>query len=187
MTTWLQKLSPFLSALIKASISSDGGESKFTSSSCKLQPFLATALTHLFASRNTCFTVVWGILFGNNLQSNNKDEYAALEEFLELIKSKTTFASSSTSRICTPSCTAICRPSLRAQNLAIMLVLDPILLANPLTHYPALPLKTPPPLALPGLPHEAPFVFNLNQLEGGFSQCTVMTAIVLCLLSFPTQ
>ena len=57
----LQKLSPFLSALTEAAITSIGGKSKITSSSCMLQHILASASTHLFVSWNTCFTVVWGI------------------------------------------------------------------------------------------------------------------------------
>ena len=39
--TCLQKLSPFLSALTKVAITSDGGESEIARSSCTLQPILA--------------------------------------------------------------------------------------------------------------------------------------------------
>ena len=109
-TTYIQKLSPISTAYTTAETSTDGGPSKITNSSWAWHPFLAKTSIHLFAFRNTCFTLVCGIIFSNNLQSNNKDEYAVLEEFLELIKSTMTFALSSTSKFCTPSWMANCKP-----------------------------------------------------------------------------
>ena len=113
-TTCLVKLSLISSTYTTAETSTDGGPSKITNSSWAWHPFLARASAHLFASQNTCFTLIWGIISSNNLQSNNEEEFAVLEEFLELIKSTMTFASSSTSKFCTPSWMANFKPSLSA-------------------------------------------------------------------------
>ena len=66
------------------------------------------------------------------------------------------------------------RPSLRPQSSASKLEVTPISLEKPAIHPPFSSLTTPPHPAKPGLPLEAPSVFNFFQTTWGFSHLTLL-------------
>ena len=66
------------------------------------------------------------------------------------------------------------RPSRNPQSSASKLVVTPIRLENPAIHLPFSSLITPPQPAKPGLPLEAPSVFNFFQPACGFSHLTLL-------------
>ena len=113
--------------------------------------------------------------------------YGLLVTALDLTRSTTTFASSSTINLWIPAFKASFNPSLKAQNSAIMLVAKPMDLANPLNQLPLQSLISPPPPAQPRFPQEAPSVFNLYHPSGGLDHFTWIMDLLFTCLTLPTQ
>ena len=140
-----------------------------------MHPFFVSQSAHLFTSLKAWLTVTCWNLLRRYLQSFRSGEYAAMWFELESKSWTTILASNSTSKQLIPNCNAICSPSLKAQNSVIKLVAWPIFRANPLIHIPLWSLITPPPPVLPGLPKDAPLVFNLAYPSLGFFHLTWAT------------
>ena len=134
---------------------------------------------HLFASRNVCPTLTWRKLLRSDLQSLRGGRKELLTTELDCTKSTTILASSSTSISCIPSWEARIRPSLRAQNSAIVLVANPTDLEKPFTHPPEQFLINPPAPVAPGFPREAPSVLSFIQPVRGFSHLTGIKTLYL--------
>ena len=66
------------------------------------------------------------------------------------------------------------------QNSATMLETCPMDLENPFTQLPPQYLIRPPLLAFPGLPKDAPLVFNLHHPKGGLPHLMGMMTSCLC-------
>ena len=170
MAISFKQYKPFASAVTITFRSGVGGTSKTTKLKVNEQAPLARLSAPLLASLNTCLiiTVYWNCC-SKYLQSLRSDVYELLGVFLERIGSTTTLASNSTAKCVIPSCEASVRPSLRAQNSAIMLVLIPKYLIYPLIHLPQESRMSPSPPAFPRLPKEAPSELSLNHPSCAYS------------------
>lgn len=113
-----------------------GGAFSTTKSLRREQPLLAKLSTHLFTSQYTWLILIQWNCPKRHLQSLSSEECDQLEGFLIRTRSTITFASSSTSNWMMPRWDASTNPSLKAQNLAMILVATPIYLIQPLTHFP---------------------------------------------------
>ena len=152
MAISLSEYKPFASASTITFRLGVGGTSKITKLEVKEQAPLARQSAPLLASLKTCLITVCWNCHSKYLQSLKRDVYELLGVFLERIRFTTTLASNSTAKCVIPSCEASMRPSLRAQNSAIMLVLIPICLIYPLIHLPQESYLSPPLLPFLGYP-----------------------------------
>ena len=187
MATSLRSDWPLTSNKSKLTKSIEGGALKITQLSLVEQPLLAKKSTHLFASLKIWTTRAYVSLDKRDLQSCNRGECFLLEQSVLLSITTITLASSSTSRKFIPNWMAKYRPFLNTHNSAITLVVNPIGLEKPLIQFPWLFLIRPPPPDLPGLPRDAPSVFNLCQPDEGLVQLTEMATLDANFLTLLTQ
>ena len=103
---------------------------------------------------------------------------------LDSTRLTTTWASNSTCKWLIPSWAASINPSRKAQNSAATLVVFPIFLIKPFTHFPLWSRISPPPPAHPGFPCDAPSEFNLYHPGSGLFQQIGLTVqcLIFCLL-----
>ena len=161
-----------------------GGTSRTTKFSGKAQPALARLLAHLFASLNTWVTLTCWNCSRRYLQSFSKAAHELLMALLDSTRFTTTWASNSTCKWLIPSWAASINPSRKAQNSAATLVVFPIFLIKPFTHFPLWSRISPPPPAHLGFPCDAPSEFNLYHPGSGLIQQIGLTVqcLIFCLL-----
>ena len=118
------------------------------------------------------------------MQSFNKAAHELLMALLDSTRLTTTWASNSTCKWLIPSWAASINPSRKAQNSATTLVVFPIFLIKPFTHFPLWSRISPPPPAHPGFPCDAPSEFNLYHPGSGLFQQIGLTVqcLIFCLL-----
>ena len=143
---------PAVSILAKYKTLGLGREPNTTKSSFMVLPYLASASMHRLPSLYTCTTWSQINLLSKHLQSHKRGDYGLLVSTLELTRSTTTFTSNSTINLWIPSLKASFKPSLKAQNLVVILVANPMDLANHLNQFPLQSLIKPPPPTLPRFP-----------------------------------
>ena len=105
-----------------------GNCTKTTKFPDRVQPPLARWSVHIFTSWNTWLILIQWNWRRRYLQSLSNEEYELLEGFVDRTKSTITFASNSTMSWVIPSWEANIKPSLKAQNYAMILVATPMCL-----------------------------------------------------------
>ena len=144
----------------------------------ELPPNLVSASAQWLASWKVCTILLLGMAASKFLQSDSKgfiNRFAVLL-FISMTMLK---ASISTIRLSIPSSLAISRPSQRAHNSAMELLVLPWALAYPLTQFPWWLRINPPPPALPEFPKADPLELSFIQPIGGFSQATWIIFFIL--------
>ena len=138
-----------------------GGSTKTTKEKTTLDLNLASASAHWLAFRYICCIRLLGIVLNRLLQSDNKSSIIGHGLSLDNIWI-TLKASSSTIKLESPKSLKMMRPSLRAHNSAMKLLVVPKARLKPLIQWPRWSRITPPPPALPGFPKAEPSVLNFT-------------------------
>ena len=161
-----------------------GGASRTTKFPRKEQPALARLSAHLFASLNIWVTLTCWNCSRRYLQSFSKAAHELLMALLDSTRLTTTWASNSTCKWLIPNWAASISPSRKTQNSAATLVIFPIFLIKPFTHFPLWSRISPPPPAHLGFPCDAPSEFNLYHPGSGLIQQIGLTVqcLIFCLL-----